>query len=125
VAGENGDVLAKTGSEGPPRKFAFRMRELARENALPGYQMQLTTVADGSPALHFLARSVAASRRAVVIAERDDRRHRDAARTAWLDCGGDPRTFDEAWENWAKAGNDPAAFADVQRSIHDKQGRSR
>jgi plasmid replication initiation protein len=108
---------AKTGSEGPLKKFAFRMRAMAAANNLPGYTMQMTTAADGSPAIRFLSRSITARRDVAHAAEKQLHRHRDTARTAWIDTGRDPRNFEEAWQGWIKSGNDPAVFAELHRSL--------
>lgn len=107
----------KTGSEGPLKKFAFRMRQLAKENTLPGYEMKITTAADNSPAVHFIARSIVATQAAVELSTSRQDRHRVDARAAWLDSGKDPRGFDEAWAAWIKAGNSPSVFAEVHRTI--------
>jgi plasmid replication initiation protein len=110
-------LYAKTGSEGSLKKFAYRMRELAKEDDLPGYIMRMTTAADGSPAIQFLSRSIAAKQDAANTRESQERRHRDEARAAWVDTGKDARRFEEAWQNWIKSGNDAAAFADVHRTL--------
>lgn len=110
-------LCAKTGSEGSLKKFAFRMRELAKQDDLPGYIMRMTTAADGSPAIHFLSRGIAARQDAANTIESQMRRHRDEARSVWVDSGKDPRKFDDAWQGWIKSGNKPAAFADVHRRL--------
>lgn len=54
----------KTGSEGAPKKFAFRVREMCKleedpQRRLPGYRMTMTTTVDGTPAVHFVNRDLA------------------------------------------------------------------
>ena len=55
----------KTGSEGAPKKFAFVVREMCKlegdaAHQLPRYRMTLTQAADGSAAVHFVDRALAA-----------------------------------------------------------------
>jgi plasmid replication initiation protein len=49
---------AKTGSESPLKQFAYLMKKIIAENALPEYEMSAVTAADGAPAVHFVRRGL-------------------------------------------------------------------
>ena len=110
----------KTGSESPVKKFAFRIREMCREDHLPRYAMSETTTQDGSAAVHFVDRSFVA-REAASRREGDaEQRAREDGRAAWLDAGRDPRDFDGAWSRWLEQGHAAGDFAGVAA---DKRAR--
>lgn len=108
-------LYAKTGSDSPFRKFCFFVREIAKRNDLPGYVMTLLNAADGSPAIHFQSRSVAATKEARVVAAAQQRRHEDEARALWIDQGRDPRQFARVWQEWIDTGNAPESFVVIYR----------
>jgi plasmid replication initiation protein len=97
------DVLyKKTGCEDLPRNFAVRMRRLVEKNDLPRYAMKLTTTADGSAAVHFIARHYLAERGVAI--ESYSANKRDRARTVWIDSGRNPRDFDKHFADWIECG---------------------
>lgn len=105
----------KTGSESPYNKFAFLIRDIVRRNDLPGYTMKLLSAADGSPAVHFVSRSVIATEQAQAVEARRVRQAEDEARTVWLDQKRDPALFAGAWREWIDGGNTPESFAIIYR----------
>jgi plasmid replication initiation protein len=108
-------LYAKTGSEGSLKKFAFRMRELAKQDDLPGYIMRMATAADGSAAIHFLSRSVAARLNEDYARRKKVGHHREEARSVWIDGGRNPREFDRAFAEWCATGASVAQFIDTYR----------
>ena len=110
----------KTGSESPLKKFAFRLREMCREDDLPRYAMTGTTTQDGSAAVHFVDRSFVKAAAKAKRAGEGARRDLEDARTAWIDAGRDPRGFEEAWTAWCGKGlaeRDFAAAAADRRAV--------
>jgi plasmid replication initiation protein len=83
------DVLyQKTGSEEPQRNFAVRLRRLVKRDGLPRYTMRLAKTADGSEAVHFIARSHVKEEAAAPKSLGDQLASlRDDARTFWIDSG--------------------------------------
>ncbi len=86
----------KTGSESPPKKFAFRVREMCKnegdpDKQLPRYRMTLTTTQDGAAAVHFADRELAAylddQDKAAQAKRRKDRQAVEDARAAAIDAG--------------------------------------
>lgn len=48
----------KTGSESPLKQFMYLLKRIVARNGLPEYEMTLTKVNDGSPAVHFIKRDM-------------------------------------------------------------------
>lgn len=46
----------KTGSDSPLKQFTYLIKKAVLKNGLPEYEMSLTKVSDGSPAVHFIRR---------------------------------------------------------------------
>ncbi len=49
----------KTGSDSPLKQFTYLLKRIVVKNALPEYDMTMTKVSDGSPAVHFIRRDMA------------------------------------------------------------------
>lgn len=95
---------AKTGSEAPLRNFAVAMRKIAARNDMPRYVMTMTESKDGEAAVQFRLRRLAQAQLPAPTNERD------AARSAWIDSGRDPRAFDAALAEWIGSGAPIAQF---------------
>ncbi len=109
------DVLyKKTGCEDQARNFAAALRKLAARNDLPTYAMTLTKTVDGSDAVHFIARRHLVGQ--FVSRKAQEVQHRDAARTAWVDSGRNPREFDQEFEQWLASGASVEQFIEVYRT---------
>lgn len=106
------DVLyQKTGSEEPQRNFAVRLRRLVKRDGLPRYTMRLTKTADGSEAVHFIARAHVKDEAPVPKSLGDQLASlRDDARTFWIDSGRNPRGFEATWTRWLSDGREPSEF---------------
>jgi len=105
-------ILAKkVGCESPLPTFKMRCKRIAAADHLPRYAMTMTSTRSGEDAVHFVDRAFEDSRKALARREASVRKHRDPARTAWIDAQKDPRKFEAAYEDWHEQGNDPAAFA--------------
>ena len=85
----------KTGSESSSKKFAEMLRKAVSADKLPRYRLTWTKAQNGSPAIHFVDRSVAefeAERKATEAAEAKRARiAAEDARAALIDAGGHPR----------------------------------
>lgn len=103
-------LYEKSGSDSAERLFAFRLRQMCEDDDLPRYAMTLTTTGDGSPAIHFIDRAYLAADETDRRQSEQARRHRDQARSEWIDRGQDPKFFDAAFEGWIERGNAPADF---------------
>jgi plasmid replication initiation protein len=84
----------KTGSESVSKKFAEMLRRVVKADKLPRYKMTWTTTQDGSAAVHFVDREIAAftaeeKRRAADQARRE-RIAAEDARAAMIDAGVHP-----------------------------------
>lgn len=49
-------LFEKSGAEGDYRRFKFEMTKIARENALPGYSLELETKSEGEPLIRMIRR---------------------------------------------------------------------
>jgi plasmid replication initiation protein len=85
----------KTGSESVSKKFAEMLRRVVKADKLPRYQMTWTNTQDGSPAVHFVDREIAAfaveEKRNEDARARRERLDAENARAALIDAGGNPR----------------------------------
>lgn len=110
----------KTGSEAALRKFAYAVREIVAEDALPRYAMTMCTTKEGKEAVHFVDREFLSVAEQNAQATRRLARHREHARTAWIDAGRRPAEFDQAWSEWLAKGFATDEFAD---SLSENQAR--
>lgn len=110
-------LYQKTGSEEPIRNFAVRLRKIIKKNSLPRYVTRLTKTADGSEAVHFIARSFVEAPVTTVSETlgRQMQTARDQARTVWMDSGRNPRGFDATWNRWLADGHEPSEFMRVYK----------
>lgn len=103
----------KTGSESPLKKFAFRLREMCKQDDLPRYAMRLTVTQDGSPAVLFVDRAFLDEKAVAKQRATAEQRLREDARAAWLDAGRSPEGFEGAWAHWIQGGGSLEEFARV------------
>jgi len=103
------------------RNFAARVRNMAKRNNLPRYDMSLTTTADGSPAVHFIARRFL--RQEVNVAAALETSEYTLARAAWIDSGRDPRGFQKEFDAWRASGASAAQFIATYSDPVTKLGR--
>jgi plasmid replication initiation protein len=86
----------KTGSESSTKKFAEMLRKLVKADNLPRYSMTATTTQDGSPAVRFIDRDIAAyaatQQKQEADAARRSRLAAEDARANLIDAGINPRT---------------------------------
>jgi plasmid replication initiation protein len=110
-------LYQKTGSEEPIRNFAVRLRKIIKKNTLPRYAMRLTKTADGSEAVHFIARSFVEAPAATVSETLGQQMQtaRDQARTIWVDSGRNPRGFEATWNRWLGDGHEPSEFMRIYK----------
>ncbi|ESQ79267.1 replication initiator protein A [Asticcacaulis sp. YBE204] len=86
----------KTGSDSSVKKFNEMLKRAVKENNLPRYQMTLTELQDGTPAVHFIDRKIQEvqieAKKLQADTERLERLGREDARQALIDSGKSPRT---------------------------------
>jgi plasmid replication initiation protein len=85
----------KSGSDASDKKFAEMLRKTVKSNKLPRYQMTMTTLQDGSPAVHFVDRKLVemaadAEKTRAELARIEQLRHEDE-RAELIDSGKNPR----------------------------------
>ncbi len=85
----------KTGSDSSTKKFAEMIKNSVKRNDLPRYQMSLTQLADGQPAIHFIDRGLLKAaedrEKAAAELERLQQIAREDARRELMDSGQNPR----------------------------------
>jgi plasmid replication initiation protein len=104
-------LAAKVGSDSTLAGFRHKLKSIAQADTLPRYTMTLTQTRNGEEAVHFVDRKYENAEKAALRRAKAVKKHRDYARTAWVDAGHDPGKFEDMYESWHESGHDPAAFA--------------